>query len=177
MMPYAWISDRPFSMLISQHRDGLLIAGTVAHFGIMTIAGSTTHGASQALRQILKAIKTGTTIGITPDGPKGPYMRASEGVIGIARAAGVPILPLTYSNSRGKILRTWDRFLVPKSFAKGIFIWGAPLWVPKETDQEGMEGLRAQLEASMNAITVEADRRMGIGPVHPPPLQVAGAAS
>jgi lysophospholipid acyltransferase (LPLAT)-like uncharacterized protein len=104
-------------------------------------------------------------------------MRASEGVIGIARAAGVPILPLTYSNSRGRILKTWDRFLVPKSFSRGIFIWGEPINVPKSAEQSEMNRLRAHLEERLNAITQEADRKMGIGPVLPQPLPALEAAS
>lgn len=178
MMPYAWThpqpgAKRPFRMLISQHRDGKLIADTVAHFGISTIAGSTTRGAGPALRALLKTLKDGQTIGITPDGPKGPRMRATMGVVGLARASGAVVIPLTYATGPGKILGTWDRFLVPLPFGRGLFIWGRPIAVPRDASEDEQEALRAEIEHRLNAITGEADARMGIGPVEPAPMPAA----
>src|SRR5689334_6714665 len=40
MMPMAWRRDVPIHMLISGHRDGRIIADAVGHFGIESIAGS-----------------------------------------------------------------------------------------------------------------------------------------
>ena len=97
-------------MLISQHRDGQLIARTVRRFGIASIAGSTSHGGSAALRAILRALKAGQCIGVTPDGPRGPRMRATGGAVDIARLSGVPILPAAFATSRRRVLGSWDRF-------------------------------------------------------------------
>lgn len=72
MMPMAWERSVPIRMLISAHRDGRLIADSVAAFGIESIAGSSTRGGSTALRQMVKALRQGVCVGITPDGRGGP---------------------------------------------------------------------------------------------------------
>lgn len=164
MMGQTWFGG-PFHMLISQHRDGTLIARTIESFGYSTIAGSTTRGGAGALRAILKVLKGGGTIGITPDGPRGPRQRATMGTINAARLSGAIIVPLTYS-ARGRLLNSWDRFLLPLPFSKGVFLWGEPLEVPRDADGEAC---RLELENRLNALMAEADRRTGIGPVEPAP--------
>src|SRR5215470_16517481 len=44
MLPLAWHGRSPFHMLISHHRDGRIIAGAVAYFGIGWIKGSSHDG-------------------------------------------------------------------------------------------------------------------------------------
>src|SRR5262249_58573630 len=100
MMPLAWHGLAPFHMLISAHRDGRIIAGAMTYFGIETIAGSTSRGGSSALREMLKRLREGGCIGITPDGPRGPAMTLSIGVVNIAQVARGPLVPLTYATSR-----------------------------------------------------------------------------
>ncbi|KIL97569.1 Protein of unknown function DUF374 [Paramagnetospirillum magnetotacticum MS-1] len=161
MMPKSWRPSVPIHMLISQHRDGQLIARTVSHFGIDTVQGSTTRGGSAALRSMLKFLKSGQCVGITPDGPKGPRMRASDGIVAVAKLAGVPILPATFATSRRTLLGSWDRFAVAWPFSRGVFVWGDPIVVPKDADEAAMEAARQAVEDSLNAITRDADARMG----------------
>lgn len=169
MMPYGWGRSKAFHMLISAHRDGELIAHTVKHLGIDWIKGSTakgdkSKGGVQALRAMLKTLKGGAYVGMTPDGPRGPRMRASEGIITVARMSGAPIMPLTYGVRRGKVLKTWDRFLVPFPFSAGVLYWGSPLYVGKDDD---VENARQALEQRLNDMTAEADRLTGREPVTP----------
>lgn len=91
-------------VLISQHRDGELISQIMARFGYRSVRGSSTRGGTQALRQLIKLGRSGVDLAITPDGPKGPRQVAQAGVIHIARATGLPILPVTFSCSK-KTLR------------------------------------------------------------------------
>jgi len=170
MMPYCWNRRSTIHMLISQHRDGQLIARTTGHFGIRTISGSTTHGGAAALRAMLQKYKSGDCIGITPDGPSGPRMHASDGVVQFARLSGAAILPATYSFSRRKLLSTWDRFMIPWPFGRGVIIWGSPITVPRDADADGVEAARKRVEEGLNAITDEADRFCGGTPVLPAEL-------
>ena len=174
MMPKCWRPSAPIHMLISQHRDGQLIARTVAHFGIHWLAGSTTHGGGQALRTMVKTLKAGDYVGITPDGPKGPRMRASSGIVAVARLSGCPVIPATFAASRRGVLGSWDRFVIARPFAKGVFVWGQPITVPKDADAATLESCRQAVEDGLNAITRLADRRMGVEPVEP--AAVEGAA-
>lgn len=167
MMPMAWQRLAPMHMLISAHVDGRLIAGAVRHFDIDSIAGSSNDGGSTALRAMVRWLKSGDCVGITPDGPDGPAMRASRGIVAVARLAEVPVIPLAYATQRRRILGTWDRFHLPLPFSRGVFIWGEPIRVEAELDQDGMEERRALIEHRLNLITCEADRRMGHDAVAP----------
>jgi lysophospholipid acyltransferase (LPLAT)-like uncharacterized protein len=183
MMPLAWHRLVPFHMLISGHRDGRIIAGAMTYFGIESIAGSTSRGGSVALRTMLKRLKEGSCVGITPDGPRGPAMKASTGIVNVARLAGVPILPLTHATSRRRMLATWDRFHLALPFGRGVFLWGEPIEIAADLDAAGLEHARRLVETRMVDMVHDADRRVGHreaaspipadagGPAHP----VAGA--
>lgn len=167
MMPKCWRSTTPIHMLISQHRDGKLIGRTVGHFGIQTIEGSTTRGGAQALRSIIRTLKGGGCVGITPDGPRGPRMHATAGMINIARLSGCPIIPVCYSSTSRRLLQSWDRFAVTFPFSRGVFLWGEPIMVSKDLDEAGVEDMRQRVQEIMVAQAAEADRLMGVAPVQP----------
>jgi lysophospholipid acyltransferase (LPLAT)-like uncharacterized protein len=164
MMPYAWRRGIKMNMLISTHRDGELIAETIRHFHLGSVRGSSRRDGAQALRAMLKALKAGECVGITPDGPRGPRMRASEGVVGIAKLAGVPVLPAAFGTSRRRILGSWDRFALALPFSRGVFVWGAPITVDRREDS-GAAAKR--IEAALNSVANEADRLVGQIPVEP----------
>lgn len=177
MMPYGWHRPIPFHMLISAHRDGELIANVVKHHGIGWVKGSTAKegrtdkGGAQAFRTLIRALKAGEFAGMTPDGPRGPRMRASDGIITLARMSGAPILPLTYGVERGKVLGSWDRFLVAMPFSKGVLYWGEPIYVARDADAETLEAKRLELETRLNAMTAEADAMTGRAAVEPAAAQ------
>ena len=167
LMPYSWRRGKPVEMLISQHRDGQLIAHTIGHFDFRTIAGSTSHGGSAALRAMLRSLKRGVCVGITPDGPRGPRMRAGGGIADVARLSGVPILPLAFATSRRRVLGSWDRFIVALPFSRGVYVWGAPIEIPKDGDDTAREAARLLVEDRLNAVTFEADRLVGQSAIEP----------
>ena len=167
MMPHCWPRDRDIHMLISQHRDGQIIARTVGHFGIKTVAGSSSRGGAQALRAMVKALKAGDCVGITPDGPRGPRMQASDGAVALARLSGVPIIPATFGAARGKVVQSWDRFLIAWPFGRGVIVWGDPIEVARDADADQLNAARTRVEDALNAITAEADRLTGRVPVEP----------
>lgn len=158
-------------MLISGHRDGLLISRAIAHFGVETIAGSTSRGGLGALREMQRLLRAGGIVGITPDGPRGPRMRAKPGAIKAAQLSGAPLVPLTCAFSRRRVLGTWDRFCFAKPFGRALIIWGEPIYVPRDADATEQERLRQKLEDELNAITQEADRRLGLPAIAPAPAE------
>ena len=167
MMGSNWKSKLKFYMLISGHPDGKFIAKTIQRLGFNSLEISTKKGGTEALRIMVKLLKTGNCIGITPDGPRGPRMRAGMGVITLAKLTGAPIFPTTYSTTRRTVLNSWDRFIVARSFGNGIFLWGAPIWVPKNANYEEMERLRKELENSLNSLSKQADIECGQSIIEP----------
>lgn len=169
LMRFMWTTDLPFAMLISRHRDGRLIARTIERLGISTIAGSSaksgsSKGGASALLTAVKALKSGMSVGITPDGPRGPRMRASPGAVAAARMAGVPLVPGAYSVSRRKILGSWDRFILPLPFGRGVHVWGEPIDVPADADDATVA---RRLEDELTRLSDEADRLVGCPAIAP----------
>lgn len=167
MMPYSWPRGTPIHMMVSQHRDGRLIAETVAPFGIRTVAGSSTRGGSGAVRGLLKALKSGECVGLTPDGPQGPRMRTGGGIVQLARISGVPIIPAAFGVNRRRVLSTWDSFVVAAPFGRGVFVWGEPIEVPRDADDAELEAARLRIEESLNVLTAEADALFGLPAIEP----------
>jgi lysophospholipid acyltransferase (LPLAT)-like uncharacterized protein len=161
MLARAWPGERKLNMLISAHRDGRLIARTVGHFGIATVVGSTSRGAAAGLRAMLTKLRVGEACAITPDGPRGPNMRAQLGVASIAKLAGVSVLPVSYSTARAIELGSWDRMLLPLPFGRGVVVCGAPIDVPTDADDDALERKRLEIEEALNRTTREADRLCG----------------
>jgi len=167
MMPFGWPRVMPLAMLISPHPDGRIISDAVRRLGVDIVPGSTNRGAADALRNLVRTLKKGSCIAITPDGPDGPAMTASAGIVQVARITGAPIVPITYATSRRRILKSWDRFHLPLPFGRGLFLIGEPIEVPPGADAAQAEALRALVEARLRDLTAEADRRMGHGVLAP----------
>ncbi len=175
MMPYCWPGGKPMNMLISKHRDGDFIAQIISYFGLGVLRGSSAKsgkhdkGGGGAFRAMLRLLGRGEYAGITPDGPRGPRMRAGDGIIALARLSGAPVIPVSYATVFRIHARSWDRFLIALPFSRGVFIWGEPINVPRDADAQMIEHVRRTIEDSLNRITAEADVMCGHAPVEPAP--------
>ena len=144
MVPFCYFG-KGIKTLISRHGDGEILARVMERFGHESIRGSTTHGGAMAMREMIKALKN-YDIALTPDGPLGPKHKVQDGVIALAKSTGVPIVPVTFSATKKKIFRSWDSFLLPYPFSKGVFLWGEPLYIKKDDD---LEEKKLELEKQM----------------------------
>ncbi len=144
------------SMLISKSTDGEMIAETIRRCcGVASVRGSSTRGASDAVRGLIKALRAGLDIGITPDGPKGPKEEIKEGIMYLAQKLGVPILPITNAQSNRLILKgTWDQFQIPMPFGRSVVVYGEPISVGPHDD---LKVKARELKRSLDAITLEAE--------------------
>ncbi|MBY0461789.1 MAG: lysophospholipid acyltransferase family protein [Alphaproteobacteria bacterium] len=158
MLPAGWRWKKPFQMLLSAHRDGQLIAGVLGHFGMDVISGSTTRGGAKAALALVKAVRSGVIIGITPDGPKGPAYKVSPGIVTISKLVQADIIPVSYSVSRHRALKTWDRFHFPLPFGRGVFAVSDPIPYPKS--DKDLKSCQDQIEKSLNNITNKSDEEI-----------------
>ena len=124
MMPLTYRGSQAH-ILISQHRDGEIIARIVERFGFQCVRGSSTRGGALALRELIRLGRSGADLVVTPDGPKGPRQFAKLGVVQLAKATGLPIVPLAFSCSKKNSSRagigSWSRI-----HGLGASICGAP---------------------------------------------------
>ena len=158
MMPLSWNIKKKINVLISAHSDGQLLSKTVKYFDIKTIIGSSSKGGSEAIRNIIKSLKSGISIGMTPDGPRGPRMKINSAIIKIASLTGNKIVPLSYSVKKKIFLNSWDKFLVALPFGKGCFIWGKPIKIKKNISNNEDLKLSNKLEKILIKLTKEADQ-------------------
>jgi len=131
--------------MISEHRDGEIIARLVESWGYRTVRGSSSRGAGRALLGMVRELQAGREFAITPDGPRGPAGVAQPGVLLASERAQAAIVPMRSEVTRAWRLGGWDRFMVPKPFARVRITYGDP-WVASGTD---------------DAAAAELTRRMG----------------
>ena len=144
--------------LMSRHSDGEIISRSTQLLGYETIRGSTNKGGFSALRRMIRVLKDGSDLVLAPDGPNGPRYKVQRGIIDLSRLSGAPILPMAFSSSRRKIFKSWDAFLLPVPFSRGVFVWGEPVCVDDNVDEDYLENKRRLLEERLMAVTNLADK-------------------
>lgn len=162
MIPQMWQWKTPMTALVSGHQDGILVGRIFKLFGVDYITGSTNRGGAQALRQVIRTLQAGNPIGMTPDGPRGPREIVNPGIIMMAKFGGAVMFPVSFSVARYHTFQTWDRFMLPFPFNRGVFLWGDPIHVPAETSPAEMEAYRLQLETALNKTQQQADNMVSI---------------
>lgn len=147
--------------MASQSKDGEWIARWLEKNGYAVVRGSTTRGGSQALRGMVRLVRSGRHAALTVDGPKGPPRVVQPGVVQLARLTGAWILPITSSCSRSRFLASWDRYLLPYPFSKGVVAYGEPFPIsPDISDETAL----ARIASALDAATAQADAAAGIRP-------------
>lgn len=150
--------DHGVATLISLHRDGDYIAGVVEGWGYQVIRGSSSRGGTGALRQMVRLLRAGVPLAVTPDGPRGPRQRMKLGPLLAAQMAAVPVILVSAGTDRGWWFEGWDRFVIPKPFSRIRLSYADPIWIPRDADEAELTRIASEVEATLNRLTVEVDR-------------------
>ncbi|MEP7384225.1 MAG: lysophospholipid acyltransferase family protein [Gemmatimonadota bacterium] len=119
LLPILWAHrDQGISVLISTHADGEIIAQICESLGCRTVRGSSSRGGVRALLELVRELEQGHEVAITPDGPRGPRREFAPGAVVAAMRAEAPIIAFGASVDRAWRLHSWDRFVIPKPFAR-----------------------------------------------------------
>ncbi len=102
---------------VSEHRDGEYVAQAMERFRLDSVRGSSTHGGSRLLRDMMGRIREGWSPALTPDGPRGPRFSVQPGFTLLARRSGLPVYPFGLAEEKAWVLKSWDAFVVPKPFS------------------------------------------------------------
>lgn len=141
------------SVMVSPSMDGEIVARPIKNlFGFKILRGSKgKHGAVEATRQMIEVLKAGECGAIMVDGPRGPLHEVKDGVIKIAKLSGAPIIPLTWYSSNFNFLRlpSWDKLEVPLCDVRLINLYGEPIYVPEDCDEEEENKIKKQLRDSL----------------------------
>ena len=154
-----------FMTLASRHGDGRIVGRVMQKFSLISILGSTKDGRKSSrgidfssMRQILDGLKRGYSLGITPDGPRGPNQKINGDIVNIARIANAKIIAVSYSSSNFIIFNSWDRFKLPLPFGKlSFYIDEVPLEIPRNSSDEQIIEFEKTLTNKLNFAQNKAD--------------------
>lgn len=162
LLPLTYLHrNRGIHTLISRSADGEYIARVVERWGYEAARGSSSRGGPAALREIVKAARSGKSVAITPDGPRGPRQKLKRGVLTAAQLGGIPLVPMSGAASSAWWIEGWDRFLVPKPFARLYVRYSEPVHVPRNATEDELMKLERDVEQTLNDLTDEADADAG----------------
>jgi lysophospholipid acyltransferase (LPLAT)-like uncharacterized protein len=144
------------AMLLSQHPDAEILAHVAYHMGFDCVRGSTYHGGSKAIWELLERSRN-QHLTMTPDGPRGPRRQLALGPIYLASRLQLPLVVGGFGYDRPWRANSWDRFAMPRPFSRGRAILGPPLTLPRDLDRNGLENCRMRVERLLNDLTCEAE--------------------
>lgn len=155
--PYWYRFLNKYTILVSPSKDGEIVSRISRLFGFFSVRGSGYKEGARALRQLIRILKTGGSIGIIGDGSRGPLFEAQKGIVRLASLSGAILLPMSYGAEKKIAFNSWDRFILPLPFSRVKVVYGSPIHVKKKINSTEEEVLRLELENSLKAITREAD--------------------
>ena len=151
------------SMIVSRSRDGEYIARIIEGLGFLPVRGSSSNGGSSAFSQLFTLGKDGKyDVAVTPDGPRGPREVVKPGIIELARKTGLSIIPAACSSRWQKVFNSWDRFLLPFPFSKAVVIFGQPLKVKPDANDNEKKDFGIFLADTLKDLTKQADEMVKI---------------
>lgn len=159
--------DKPeIRVLVSQSRDGEFIARVIAKLGLPSIRGSSlkktdtakNKGGEQAFRDMVKWVRDGGAMAITPDGPRGPVEVLQKGAVALARVSGAPVLFVGVAMQPCIRLGTWDRTIIPLPFARAAMVWDGPVVAGRDDDPDALAALWGQ---RLSAVSRRAEQLVG----------------
>jgi len=143
-------------ILVSRSFDGELITRVLKMFGYDTVRGSSSRGGHEGLLGLAHMIDTGRTATFTADGPRGPIYQSKAGPIKLAQITGTPINIFHLEPEHAWIMRSWDRFLVPKPFTRICISWARPMRIPVDLPDNWFEPKREELNAALERARIRA---------------------
>lgn len=152
---------RHVTVMISQSRDGEYVTRVAKWLGFRNVRGSSTRGGMDALKEMSRRIREGQPGGMLADGPRGPARVAKIGSAILSRDTQAPLVPIAWSADRCWVLNSWDRYMIPKPFARVVWYYGEPIQVPPKARREELESFCRLLENSLNQGTSWCDAQFG----------------
>jgi lysophospholipid acyltransferase (LPLAT)-like uncharacterized protein len=135
--------------MISPSVDGEAPSALARSYGARVVRGSGSYTGLRAVRGAHQAIKEGISPAITPDGPRGPRFKFKPGALFAAQISGKPVVPLAFAAHQPFILKTWDKFVIPKPFSRVCIAIGEPFYMPPDATDEQLQAAQREMEDRM----------------------------
>ena len=164
------MKKHPIYGIFSTHRDGRLVGNVFSLLGVKNIASSSKSvvQASGVAMKSMRLLKSGISIGFTPDGPLGPRMNfVSDSAFLFAKASGVPVVPVCISAKKSYVLNNWDRYMVVRPFHKAVIEVGDFLFIDKKISDSEFVKMKKEFEKNMVDNTLRLDKEMEMPEILP----------
>lgn len=159
LLPLYIFQHTNVATLVSKSKDGEYVAQAMLRFGLKVSRGSSSRYGAQGLKGLLRFLQEGTSVAITPDGPRGPRERVQPGIIQLARLSGTPITPIGFSCTRSIRVNSWDRMMIPMPFGHIHYVVGHEIKIHRTLAKEEIKSKQTELEDELRRVTRLADER------------------
>lgn len=150
-----------YYILSSLSRDGEISSSIMRKLGWRIIRGSSTKGGVRGAIELMRILRQGGATVITPDA-QGPIYHIEPGTIYLAQKTGAVIIPLAFVFDRKWISeKSWDKFVVPKPFARCVAYMGPPLKVTAELTEENLEIEKKRLQDAIHEANRQGEEVLG----------------
>lgn len=153
-------SGRNVHSAASPSFDGELAARVMRRFDIGMVRGSSSRGGGFALDNLLRAAPHVPAIGLTVDGPRGPRRVAKPGIAVLSARLQKPIAANACTAYPVWRLRSWDRLMIPKPFARIVATFAEEIPPPPTDSPEDVEATRLLVEKTLTRLHDELDAEM-----------------
>lgn len=150
--------NRNAAALVSQSKDGDVLASTLERWNYNVVRGSSSTGGSDALTAMIFLVREDFSLAITPDGPRGPIYKMKAGAVITAKKSNVPLFLVGIGIKNKFILKSWDRFEVPKPFSKVAAIYSDPIFIDEHLSYDETNNKIKECEDLLNKLQEDALR-------------------
>ncbi len=158
LIPWYINRKKNFAALVSRSKDGDILANLLRKWKYDVSRGSSHSGGKEALDQILSKADSGRNISITPDGPTGPIYKMKAGAVITAKKSQIPLVLCGVFNSRKYVLKSWDKFEIPKAFSKSVLVFSDLIYIDKDLSYEKTTNKIDECENRLIALEKEAEK-------------------
>ena len=156
--PYFLPKHLTINALQSLHSDGMMTDVLFRLIKMKIIYGSSKKKGISAFLKMVKCIQDGESIAITPDGPKGPKGIIKDGLIKLAQTTGTPIVPIIWYTKKYQLLNSWDNFIIPFPFSKGVYIFGKPIYVERKMSNKKYLNTKKFIQLKLDELTTKVEK-------------------
>ncbi len=162
IFPSTWaFRQQNIGVITSQSFDGEYIARIISAFGYVPIRGSSSRGGARALLESRRILEAGRTVAFTSDGPRGPLYVTKPGPVLLASKSGVPLVAFYIAVERAWLLKSWDRFMIPKPFSRALLCMSTQMIIPPDLEASQLDHFHAELQAAQDRVRILAENNIG----------------
>ncbi len=136
------------NILISNSLDGQVVASAAGSLGFKICRGSSSRkGSVSATLQMIEKMKSGESVAIMVDGPRGPYHKVKSGIAVLSKESGRPIVPVHWYSEDITFVKfpSWDKMLSPVGPCRILALFGDPICVDGKMEEQVLEEVKNAL--------------------------------